>query len=87
VCEWKGLATFWHYDHEGRQIENVAWTYARPKRGYEAIAGHIAFYAGRVDEAWLGDERATPQPGRFYGGWVTSRIVGPIKGAPGTEGW
>ena len=41
----------------------------------------------RVDEAWVGDERATPQPGRFYGGWVTSRIVGPIKGEPGSHGW
>jgi hypothetical protein len=39
------------------------------------------------DEAWVGDERATPQPGRFYGGWVTSRIVGPIKGEPGSHGW
>ena len=55
--------------------------------GYEAIAGCLAFYAGRVDEAWVGDERATPQPGGFYGGWVTSRIVGPIKGGPGTGGW
>jgi len=44
-------------------------------------------YAGRVDEAWVGDERATPQPGGFYGGWVTSKIVGPIKGEPGSFGW
>jgi uncharacterized protein (DUF427 family) len=87
VCEWKGLASYWHYDHEGRRIEDVGWSYGRPMRGYEAIAGYIAFYAGRVDEAWVGDERATPQPGRFYGGWVTSRIVGPMKGDPGTEGW
>ena len=48
---------------------------------------HLAFYAARVDEAWVGDERATPQPGGFYGGWVTSRIVGPIKGVPGSFGW
>ncbi|MGZ3641030.1 MAG: DUF427 domain-containing protein, partial [Candidatus Limnocylindrales bacterium] len=52
-----------------------------------AIRDHLAFYAGRVDEAWVGDERATPQPGRFYGGWVTSRIVGPFKGGPGSFGW
>ena len=71
----------------GRRIEGVAWSYADPNAGYEAIRGHLAFYAGRVDEAWVGDERATPQPGGFYGGWVTSRIVGPIKGEPGSFGW
>ena len=47
----------------------------------------LAFYAAKVDEAWVGDERAEPQPGGFYGGWVTSAIVGPIKGAPGSAGW
>jgi len=86
-CEWKGAAGYFAYDRPGRRIDNVAWTYEQPMPGYEAIAGHLAFYAGRVDEAWVGDERATPQPGRFYGGWVTSRVVGPFKGEPGTEGW
>jgi uncharacterized protein (DUF427 family) len=87
VCEWKGEAGYFTYEGVGRRVENVAWTYERPKPGYEAIAGHLAFYAGRVDEAWVGDERAMPQPGRFYGGWITSRVVGPFKGEPGTEGW
>jgi uncharacterized protein (DUF427 family) len=86
-CEWKGEAGYFTYEHAGRLVQNVAWTYERPSPGYEAIAGHLAFYGGRVDEAWVGDERATPQPGRFYGGWVTSRVVGPFKGEPGTEGW
>jgi uncharacterized protein (DUF427 family) len=88
VCEWKGEAGYWTFSMEGRpEIPNVAWSYAAPLAGYEAIAHHLAFYAGRVDEAWVGDERATPQPGRFYGGWITSRIVGPCKGEPGTSGW
>lgn len=86
-CEWKGSATYFSYEHEGRRIDNVAWSYEAPSAGYEAIAGRLAFYGGRVDEAWVGEERATPQPGRFYGGWVTSRVVGPFKGEPGTEGW
>lgn len=87
-CEWKGPATYWSYDDgAGRRIENIGWSYEGPLPGYEAIAGYLAFYAGRVDEAWVGDELATPQPGRFYGGWVTSRIVGPFKGDPGTSGW
>ncbi len=87
VCEWKGAATYWTLGGAGRQVDDVAWSYERPMPGYEALAGRLAFYAGRVDEAWVGDERATPQPGGFYGGWVTSRITGPIKGEPGSLGW
>lgn len=87
VCEWKGGATYFSYDRPGRRVENIAWSYARPNPRYEAITGHIAFYAGFVDEAWVGGERATPQPGRFYGGWVTSWVVGPFKGEPGSFGW
>jgi uncharacterized protein (DUF427 family) len=86
VCEWKGVATYRSYAG-ARTIADVAWSYDDPNPGYEAIRGYLAFYAGRVDEAWVGDERATPQPGGFYGGWVTSRIVGPIKGEPGSFGW
>ena len=87
VCEWKGDASYHRYAAGERIIDNVAWSYPDPKPGYEALRDHLAFYAGRVDEAWVGDERATPQPGRFYGGWVTSKIVGPIKGEPGSAGW
>jgi uncharacterized protein (DUF427 family) len=86
-CEWKGRATYHTYRGPGRRIPDVAWSYPDPAPGYEAIAGCLAFYAGRVDEAWVGGERATPQPGHFYGGWITSRVVGPFKGEPGTEGW
>ena len=87
VCEWKGRATYYSLVAPARAIEDVAWAYLSPEPGYLRIAGHLAFYAGKVDEAWVGDERATPQPGGFYGGWVTSRIVGPIKGGPGSLGW
>jgi uncharacterized protein (DUF427 family) len=86
-CEWKGRATYWTLVLPGREIADLAWSYEDPLRGFEAIRGHLAFYAGRVDEAWVGDERAVPQPGGFYGGWVTSRITGPIKGEPGSWGW
>ncbi len=87
-CEWKGDASYLRYvGADGRVIDNIAWSYPSPNPGYEAIRDHLAFYAGRVDEAWVGDERATPQPGNFYGGWVTAKIVGPIKGEPGSAGW
>jgi uncharacterized protein (DUF427 family) len=90
VCEWKGEATYDSYvgpAPDRRFIGDIAWSYETPRPGFEAIADHLAFYAGKVDEAWVGEERATPQPGGFYGGWVTSRIVGPIKGEPGSFGW
>ena len=86
-CEWKGGASYHTVVVGGRVIENVAWSYEEPKPGYESLRSHLAFYAAKVDEAWVGDELATPQPGGFYGGWVTSRIVGPMKGEPGSEGW
>jgi uncharacterized protein (DUF427 family) len=87
VCEWKGDATYLDLADGDRRIPSIAWAYPDPKPGFEAIRDHLAFYASRVDEAWVGDERATPQPGGFYGGWVTSAIVGPIKGDPGSELW
>ena len=87
VCEWKGSATYHDIVLPDRVITDAAWSYPQPRPGFEIIRDHLAFYAGRVDEAWVGDERATPQPGGFYGGWVTSRVVGPFKGAPGTLGW
>jgi len=86
-CEWKGDASYFTLHVGDRVIHNVGWAYPRPLPGYEQIRDHLAFYAGLVDEAWVGDERASPQPGRFYGGWITSRICGPFKGVPGSSGW
>ncbi len=87
VCEWKGDATYFDVATNGGIAARAAWTYERPLPGYEAIAGHIAFYAGRVDLATIDGEPARPQPGGFYGGWVTDDVVGPFKGEPGTESW
>ena len=86
-CEWKGAASYWSIETGAGQIPDAAWSYEHPNAGFETIRGHLAFYASKVDEAWVGDERATPQPGGFYGGWVTSRITGPIKGEPGSRDW
>ena len=92
VCEWKGAATYWSLvlpdGHGGTDaVADVAWSYEQPTERFAAIAGHLAFYAQRVDDCWVDDERVQPNPGSFYGGWITSRIVGPFKGAPGTSGW
>ena len=83
-CEFKGRARY--LDAAGGR-EAVAWTYPEPSPGYEALRDHIAFYPGRVDAAWLDDERVQPQEGDFYGGWITADLVGPFKGPPGTLGW
>lgn len=87
VCEYKGAASYYTISAGGRDRVDAAWTYPQPLPGYEAIARHIAFYPGRVDEAWVDGERVMPQAGDFYGGWITSDVVGPFKGGPGTRGW
>jgi uncharacterized protein (DUF427 family) len=87
VCEWKGEASYWTVQIGPRHVAAAGWSYPRPTPAFERIRDHLAFYAGRVDEAWVDDERVVPQPGDFYGGWVTSEIVGPFKGEPGTLGW
>jgi uncharacterized protein (DUF427 family) len=86
-CEFKGEASYWTLQVGDRTVPNVAWSYAQPSKGFEAIRDHLAFYASRVDECYVGDERVQAQEGDFYGGWITSRIVGPFKGGPGTRGW
>ena len=65
----------------------VAWFYPEPKQGFEQLKDHLAFYPRRVDAAYLDDELVTPQPGAYYGGWITEEIEGPFKGEPGSEGW
>lgn len=87
VCEWKGRATYWDLDHPGDPVPRIAWSYPDPLTPFRSMAGWLAFYAGKVDEAWVGDQPAEPQPGGFYGGWVTPDLAGPIKGEPGSGGW
>lgn len=88
VCEWKGRATYWSLAVDGTVVApDAAWSYESPTPAFASIVDHVAFYASRVDECWVGDERVRPQAGRFYGGWITSDVEGPFKGDPGTEGW
>ena len=73
--------------HADVLVRDIAWSYATPSASYAALKNHFAFYANRVDECWVDDEQVIPQPGDFYGGWITSHIQGPFKGGPGTMGW
>jgi uncharacterized protein (DUF427 family) len=86
-CEFKGRAVYWNLALGNTVVADAAWSYPEPAAGYEAITGHLSFYPGRVDEAWLDEERVSSQEGTFYGGWITGDIEGPFKGAPGTVGW
>ncbi|MGY1837209.1 DUF427 domain-containing protein [Blastococcus sp. SYSU DS0510] len=87
VCEWKGAATYWDAVLDGRRVPGVGWSYEDPAPGYEHLRSAIAFYPGRVDRALVDGEQVRPQPGGFYGGWITDEIAGPVKGGPGTLGW
>lgn len=86
VCEWKGSAHYFDLELPGGVVPEVGWSYPQPRAAFAAIAEFISFYPARV-ECYLDDERVEPQPGGFYGGWVTADLAGPIKGAPGTAGW
>lgn len=86
-CEWKGQAVYYTLSLGGKTVPNAAWSYPDPTPAYEAIAGYLAFYAGPMDACLVGTEEVTPQPGGFYGGWITENITGPFKGGPGSLGW
>ncbi|MET0975995.1 MAG: DUF427 domain-containing protein [Leifsonia sp.] len=86
-CEFKGAARYLTLSTPARSAERAAWTYPSPEPGYELLRDRIAVYAGRVDEARVDGEVVVPQPGGFYGGWITTDVVGPFKGGQGTLGW
>lgn len=87
LCEWKGIARYWTVRSGEHVADRVAWSYADPPIPFASIRDHVAFYCAPMDACFVGDEKARPQPGGFYGGWVTSRVKGPFKGTPGTEWW
>jgi uncharacterized protein (DUF427 family) len=86
-CEFKGSARYFDVRAGDTVRPGAAWTYPQPARGFEILSDRVAVYAGQMDECTVGDEVASPQPGGFYGGWVTSWVVGPFKGVPGSRGW
>jgi len=85
-CEWKGPTNYCSLVSRTQVLPNVGWSYPNPLSGAEAIANCIAFYPTHLNCTVAG-ERVTPQPGGFYGGWITPELVGPFKGEVGTQGW
>ena len=87
LCEWKGQAVYFTLEANGRSAPDAVWSYPEPWPGFEPIAGHLAFMAGAMDACYVDDDQVRPQPGGFYGGWITPELVGPFKGEPGTGHW
>jgi uncharacterized protein (DUF427 family) len=86
-CEWKGVAAYWDVVIAGTVLPSVGWSYADPTPAFAMLRDHVAFYAAPFDRCSVDGETATPQPGGFYGGWITSRVAGPFKGVPGSRFW
>jgi uncharacterized protein (DUF427 family) len=86
-CEWKGRAVYWTVRAGDREARDAAWSYPSPTAAFAMLRDHVAFYATKLDACRVDGVEVVPQPGGFYGGWITPELVGPFKGTPGTEGW
>ena len=86
-CEWKGNAHYYNVRGGERLARRAAWSYAHPNPAYADLAGMVAFYPALMDACFVDEELVHAQPGGFYGGWITSDVVGPFKGSPGTNWW
>jgi uncharacterized protein (DUF427 family) len=87
MCEWKGAASYFTVEVGDRKAPNTAWRYPNPTPAFAELQDCITFYPREMDACYVAGEQVTPQPGGFYGGWITSDVVGPFKGEPGTMGW
>jgi uncharacterized protein (DUF427 family) len=87
ICEWKGEANYFHLTIGNKQARYACWTYPNPVPAFAEIKNYLAFYAGKMDACYIDDERVTPQPGKFYGGWITKDITGPFKSEQGSDLW
>lgn len=86
-CEWKGAASYLDVVVDGAVARRAVWSYPNPAPEYRQLTDHYAFYPSLMEGCYLDSELVRPQPGGFYGGWLTADIVGPIKRAPGTLDW
>ena len=86
-CEFKGRAIYWDIKTAQKSVKEVAWSYPSPTPSFSGIKDYLAFYPSQMDACYVNDELVKAQEGDFYGGWITSNIVGPFKGGAGTWGW
>jgi hypothetical protein len=81
------MAVYWTVTVGDKSARNAGWSYPKPNPGYKEIKDYISFYPGMMEACYVGGEKVKAQEGSFYGGWITSNVVGPFKGGPGTLGW
>ncbi len=87
LCEWKGQASYWDVAVDDTVLPRVGWSYGAPTRTFRLLRDHVAFYAAPFDRCSVDGETVKPQPGDFYGGWITGALAGPFKGVPGSRFW
>lgn len=87
ICEWKGQASYWDVVIGGERIEAAVWAYPKPTPSFAPIKDFFAFYPDPFDQCLVDGELITPQPGGFYGGWISQYEAGPFKGVPGSRFW
>jgi uncharacterized protein (DUF427 family) len=81
-CEWKGISE----ELSANGVERAGWVLTQAYPEFRGLLGWYAFYPQEL-ACFVGDERALSQPGGYYGGWVTSNLAGPLKGAQGSGSW
>ncbi len=92
-CEWKGQARYYDIStrdeitEEEKSESAAAWCYPAPTPPYADLKDYVAFYPSKMDACWVDGEKARAQAGDFYGGWISSEVVGPFKGGSGTGSW
>ncbi len=86
-CEWKGAAIYWDVVLGETVLARVGWSYPSPTPSFALLKDHVAFYARPFERCFVDGREVTPQPGAFYGGWITDRVKGPFKGGAGSAGW
>lgn len=91
MCEWKGQARYFDIvagpAGADTRIEAGAWCYSDPTLSFSEIKDFVAFYPDPIDQCIVDGEQITPQPGQFYGGWISQYEAGPFKGGPGSRFW
>lgn len=87
LCEWKGRACYWDVVAGGEVLPRVGWSYPDPTPSFMILRDYLTFYAAPFDRVLVDGEQVTPQPGGFYGGWITKSVAGPFKGGPGSMFW
>lgn len=87
MCEWKGAAKYWDVVAGDAVLERVGWSYPTPTPTFQILRDYLAFYAAPFDRCIVDGEIVVPQPGQFYGGWITGKVAGPFKGIPGSRFW